>query len=61
MTAQTETAPRIQQTDTARQAKLVFAAAKYALDVGDHAEAARLLERWRQLAPRTNISTKGNQ
>jgi hypothetical protein len=42
--------------NTAAEAKRAFKAAQDALALGNADEAARLLERWRELAPRPNIS-----
>ncbi len=41
-----------QPTDTAAEAKKAFKAAQDALAQGDAAEAARLLQRWRELSPK---------
>jgi uncharacterized protein HemY len=59
--------PRIPAPDTpnradrAAQAKRAFRAAQDALAEGDATEAGRLLERWRELAPRPNISNGGQR
>jgi len=51
----------IRQPDTAQAAKIAFAGAQHALEIGDHTEAARLLAKWRELSPRVNISREDNQ